>query len=402
MRRFTRRLVGRAAHRFGECRGRLPGNRGMRILLLAHFDPRGLRTINENIAALRKQSRHRYEVCNLFKLFSRGVPLRIPDWISLRTYDAVFIHCTLSYNADDLLTIDTNHHEKLADYRGVKILMKQDETFRVAGLQSWLTIVPVSLILTCLRPEDVPRIYPPSLCPATTFLHTLTGYVSPAMRRLADRRNGDRPIDVGYRGSRQPFSFGRLCYEKWHIGEVFGRICRERGLRHDISSRAEDRYVGHAWYDFLRRCKATLGVESGASIFDFDGSLEKKCEQHLTEHPDADFESVHRLYLAPHENNLRYAQISPRHFEASACRTLQIMYEGEYSGIFTAGRHYLSLQRDLANVDEVLAAFADERTRERITDAAVEEIVMNDRFSYRTFVQCLDDAIESCPRATNA
>ena len=29
MRRFTRRLVGRAAHRFGECRGRLPGNRGM-------------------------------------------------------------------------------------------------------------------------------------------------------------------------------------------------------------------------------------------------------------------------------------------------------------------------------------------------------------------------------------
>ena len=221
------------------------------------------------------------------------------------------------------------------------------------------------------------------------------------MRRLADGTTGDRPIDIGYRGSRQPYSFGRLCHEKWHIGEVFGRICRERGLQHDISSRPEDRHFGNAWYRFLRRCKATLGVESGASIFDFDGSLEHKCEQYLAEHPDADFETVHRLYLAPHENNIRYAQISPRHFEASACRTLQIMYEGEYSGIFTAGRHYLSLRRDLSNLDDVLAAFADERTRQRITDAAVEEIVMNDRFSYRTFVQCLDDAIESCPRAKN-
>lgn len=373
----------------------------MRILLVAHFDPRGLGTIRENIAALQQQSRHRYEICNLYKLFPRRTPLRIPDWVGLRPYDAVFMHCTLSYNPDDLLRIDERHREKLADYRGATVLMKQDETFRVAGLQSWLSRVPVSLILTCLRPEDVPRIYSPALCPETAFLHTLTGYVSPALRQLADAGDGDRPIDIGYRGSRQPFSFGRLCYDKWHIGEVFERICRERGLRYDISSRPKDRFFGRDWYDFLRRCKATLGVESGASIFDFDGSLEKKCEQYSSEHPDADFETVHRLYLAPHENNLRYAQVSPRHFEAAACRTLQIMYEGEYSGIFSAGRHYLSLRRDLANLEEVLAAFADERTRSRITAAAVEEIVMDDRYSYHTFVERLDDAIESCPRATS-
>ena len=400
MSRFARRILHRAAHGFASWRSRLPSREGMRILLLAHFDPRGLSTIRENISTLQQQSRHRYEICNLFKLFPYGTPLRIPDWISLRSYDAVFIHCTLSYNPDDLLLLDKNHREKLADYRGVKILMKQDETFRVAGLQSWLSLVPVSLILTCLRPEDVPRIYCSSLCPETAFLHTLTGYVSPAMRRLADMKRSDRPIDIGYRGSRQPFSFGRLCYEKWHIGEVFGRVCRERGLRHDISSRTEDRYFGQAWYDFLRRCKATLGVESGASIFDVDGSLEKTCEQYLSEHPDADFETVHRLFLAPHENNLRYAQISPRHFEAAACRTLQILYEGEYSGIFAAGRHYLSLRRDLANLEEVLAAFTDPGTRERITNTAFEEIIMDDGFLYRTFVDRLDDAIESCHRAT--
>jgi len=401
VKRFARRIVARAAHGIASWRDRLLARGGMRILLLTHFDPHGLGTIRENIAALQHQSRHRYEICNLFKLFPRGAPVQIPDWISLRKYDAVFIHCTLSYNPDRLLLLDKNHREKLGDYRGVIVLMKQDETFRVSGLQSWLTSVPVSLILTCLRPEDVRRIYPTSLCSTTRFFHTLTGYVSSAMRQLARECKGNRPIDIGYRGSFQPFSFGRLCYEKWHIGEVFSRICRENGLRCDISSRAEDRYHGRAWYEFLRRCKATLGVESGASIVDFDGSLEKKCEQYLREHPDADFETVHRLYLAPHENNLRYAQISPRHFEAAACRTLQIMYEGEYSGIFVPGRHYLSLDRNLANIEEVLAAFADERSRQQITETAVEEIVMNDRFSYRTFVQGLDDAIESCFSASN-
>ena len=43
---------------------------------------------------------------------------------------------------------------------------------------------------------------------------------------------------------------------------------------------------------FFRVCRAVLGVESGASIIDYDGSLERKVDEYVAEFPDASFELV--------------------------------------------------------------------------------------------------------------
>ena len=77
-----------------------------------------------------------------------------------------------------------------------------------------------------------------------------------------------RPIVVGYRARALPFRFGHLGQEKIKIGRQMRKLCDERGIRCDIEWTEETRIYGAAWYDFIGRCRAMLGSESGSNIFD--------------------------------------------------------------------------------------------------------------------------------------
>lgn len=361
-----------------------------RILLVALFDPRGLQTILENIHLLGRHSRFRYDLLNVAA--TPGGPT-IPAEVDLASYDGIYIHCTASYNAAVLHDLDTYLDVKIRDFPGVKILMKQDEQHRTNKIVDYLESRRIDVLSTCMTPEHVRRVYPEDRLPELRFVYALTGYVSDNMARLSYPDAATRAIDVGYRGSLQPFHFGRLSFEKRSIGDVVDARAKARGLTTDISSRWEDRHMGHGWFDFLGRCKATLGVESGASIFDWDGSVERACEGYLAEHPDASFEEVHAAVLAPYDGVSFYNQISPRHFEAAACRTVQILYEGTYSGIFEADRHYVPLRRDHENLDEALDRAMDPRVQASLTATAYDEIIANPKYRYETFVASLDDTV---------
>ena len=76
-----------------------------------------------------------------------------------------------------------------------------------------------------------------------------------------------------------------------------------------------------------------LGVESGASVFDFTGELQISVEKFVRQYPDATFEEIKAKFLAPYENLIKLNQISPRCFEAAALRTVMVLYVGDYSGI---------------------------------------------------------------------
>lgn len=369
-------------------------DRPERFLLIAHFDPEGYRTVSEYVQYIGQTSRFNFQLLNLWGgHYPHG--LELPPDLDLRDFGGLFINSSVSYNVDNLISLDRSLKHKIADFNGAKVMMKQDEHFRTNRIVDYLVSRHFDLLLTCVSPESLRKVYPEQNLPGLRFLHTLTGYVSDELRQETYRQDDDRPIDIGYRGSIQPNSFGRLAYEKQSIGEVFEQICNERGMTHDISSRWEDRFAGADWFKFLGGLKGVLGVESGASIFDFDGEVEHSCDRYISQNPGASFEEIHAAVLAPHENNVSYNQISPRHFEAAACRTVQIMYEGEYSGIFQPNRHYLSLKRDLSNLNSVLERLMDRAERLRLTEAAYEDIIMNDTFHYSTLIDNLDQAIAS-------
>lgn len=353
-----------------------------KLLMLVSCRPNATLTIRQTIYQLVEHSVFTIDLLNVWG----GVP-RINAG-KINEYDAIILHNTVSYTRKRLDVMDALILKK---FEGIKILMKQDEHHKINQIVEFVKKSKIDLVLSLWDEETAKRMYAPEPQDKVEVMQYLTGYVPDSYRHLDYNLQGRR-IDVGYRGSIHPITYGRLCYEKQKIGEDFMPYALKRGLCTDISNRAEDIIPGEAWLDFLGNCKSVLGVESGTCLVDFDGEVETAYKKYLIENPQASDEEV-LSFLEPYEHRMSYCVISPRHFEAAACKTLQVMYEGEFQGIFKANRHYLPLKRDYSNVEEVLDGILDDKLRKNIVECAFEEIIMNEEYSFTTFIKRFDGKI---------
>jgi glycosyltransferase involved in cell wall biosynthesis len=372
------------------------GKRDGRVLLVAFFDPNGISTVIESIHAWQFHSRYEVVVINLWPGDSGF--LKLPASLRLSDYDAVVVHSTVSYFAHNLANLDLDLAQGFSGYDGVKVLMKQDEQVTTSRFVNIVRERKFDIVFTCVPPQEQEKVYPREVIGDCELMQVLTGYISPAMRQ-GDAR-GERDIDVSYRGSIQPLEFGRLGYEKRSVGYDVSRALTDQGLRLDISSRWEDRVLGEEWGRFLSRSRVVLGVESGSNLFDFTGEVAQWCRSYEATHSGDDpaseryYRTAHETYLHTFEDNVHYAQVSPRHFEAAAAGAAQILYEGSYSGIFRAKEHFMPLRRDLGNLAETVDFIRDEAARIRMAERAFEEIILEKRNWYESFVAEADAAIE--------
>lgn len=372
-------------------------NISSRFLLVCFFDPNGIATVWENIAILQKYSRYRFEILNLWP--GRGGHLAIPASVRLGDYAGVMIHPTAAYNPTNLFNLDSQLDIKFKQYDGIKILAKQDEHYKSASFPLFVDENKFDILMSCIPLEEISKVYDRNILSRICVINTLTGYVSEKLRDIPSLPYEERRIDIAYRGSLQPVSFGRLGYEKWQIGALVKAHPSSGRLSLDISSRWEDRLSGIDWLAFLGQSRAVLGVESGSNLFDFDGSIAIHCEELERAHPEMNpfSEEFYRLaeatILQGHENNVCYAQISPRHFEAAGARAVQIMFEGAYSSIFEPAKHFFPLKRDMSNFEEAIDLISDPVRARRMIDAAYEDIILNDAYTYQTFVKELDARI---------
>ena len=371
-----------------------------RFLFVTYYDPNGINTICEHIALWQRQSR--FDLCNVnLSPNVGGGPLALPTEIDLRDFDGVIIHPTVSYNPNNIIGLDRRLKTSFEEFDGVKVLLKQDEQVLTGMVSTFLAEKKFDILVSCVPEAEIEKAYEPEVVREIDVLHVLTGYVSDHQRALKPRAYGERTVDIAYRGSLQPLEFGRLGYEKRQIGYEVAAAVAGRPITTDISSLFEDRIGGDAWFNFLGNGRIILGAESGSNLFDFDGSVTKWCrayERRYGAHSpgDADFYlKAHDEFLHSYEGNVNYAQVSPRHFEAAATRSVQLLYEGEYSDIFIPDRHFLALKRDLSNLDECLEILRDEKRANELTDAAFEEIIMDDAFGYDRFIQRIDQVIEN-------
>lgn len=368
--------------------------REVRFLLVYYANPLSLLTIEDNVQNFQQLSENRITLLNTYPA------IKIPHNIQLAEFHGILIDSTLAYFPQTLRELDDNLTLKLADYEGVKVLFKQDEhihsheTARIIGEKK------IDLVFSCLDPSQVAKVYLPHLVGNARIVQQYTGYFSDNLINLASAVDYARCIDLSYRGSMQPLQCGRLGYEKWNIGYRVKEQLNEKNFCSDISFQWSDRIHGKDWIKFLSCSKAVLGVESGSNLFDFNGEVEKKCRAFdennaaLRSDPQAYYDKAEQEFLCDYENNVKYAQISPRHFEAAATRTLQILYEGEYSDILIPYQHYLPLKRDLSNLEEIIEVLLNAKRRQHITDCAYEEIVMNEKYHYRKRVEYFDTQVE--------
>jgi glycosyltransferase involved in cell wall biosynthesis len=375
------------------------GKRDAKLLLVAYFDPNGIETIPQSIEAWQSLSRHEIVLLNMWP--GRAGNMLLPETLDLGEFDGVILHPTVSYLPSTVRTLDAAMARRFEHFDGIKALMKQDEQVLPGEFPQLICDKGFDIVFTVVpTATDREKVYPRSLIGDCTLVPMLTGYVWTTMR--AGLPKAERDLDVSYRGSIQPLSFGRLGYEKRGIGcDMATALAGRQGIRFDISSRWKDRHSGAAWDQFLARSKTVLGVESGANIFDFDGRVAAWCNDYAEGHRDEDamsyayYRRAHDAFLHTVEGNVDYAQISPRHFEAAAAGAAQVLYEGNYSGILKAGRHFFPLRRDLGNLEQAIDFIRDEAAHGQLAEQTYEEVVLDRRNWYESFVTSADDAIDA-------
>ena len=357
--------------------------RPLEVLLVCDRPREVAATLHHHIDGLTGLSRHRITPLPMLG--------DLPSRLDLERFDAIVVHWSLVAAADAY--ISPAARARIGAFGGLKAAFIQDEYRFVDRSVAAFRKLGIHILFTCVPPDEIEKVYPAAKLPGVRKVNTLTGYVDPALLRSSVPAWRDRPIDVGYRARKLPPWLGALGQEKHRIADHFVAVAPRYGLKTDISTREEDRIYGENWTRFVANCKAMLGVESGASVFDFDGSIQAACEAALTKEPDLAFETLRARYFAAADGAIGLNQISPRCFEAAALRTLMILYEGDYSGRLVPWQHYVPLRKDHANTEEVIAVLQDPDRACAIVDRAYREVAENQDNAFSTFVREFDTVL---------
>lgn len=342
-------------------------------------------TLRENVEAFCKYSRFRWYPVNL--LF--GFPTNLED--------VEFAACVTHYTLSPTGTWVSDRLRKYLQScpETYKIAIFQDEFWYFAERERMLNDLGIDCLYSRHKPKHVRDVYRGEL-PVKTFHYYLAGYVSDELVERANRQAvplRDRTIDVGYRGRRIPYYLGRAGQEKGEIADRFLELAGGRGLRLNLSATENERLYGASWDQFVASCRAMLGVEGGVSVIDLDGRFHRAYDELLARAPRATFaqflEHVGEEFTKL-EDRIDYRSVTPRHFEAAAFRTLQILFEGRYEGILLPNVHYVPLRKDFSNLDEVLAVLQDDARVEAITNRAYEDLIASGKYSSRLFVDTFD------------
>ncbi len=218
-----------------------------------------------------------------------------------------------------------------------------------------------------------------------------------------------RPTDIGTRLSRYLPHLGDD--DRNRIADYFRDNGPGRGLSVDIANSRLDR---DGWVAFLNRCKGTISTEAGSWYLERDDATVNAIRTHVLAaqkgvviandsplrllghklpwaikaalrrllgigfvrhealvNEQLSHADIHARFFAARPRPDFYGKcISSRHFDAVGTKTCQIMFRGRFNDILEADRHYLALNPDFSNMEEVLARFRDPGERRGVAEAA--------------------------------
>lgn len=334
------------------------------------------RAVSNHIDAISTSKSINWHIVNplIFKTF---------DKFDFRRFDAIGIHYSIKPYSTYYLSNALK--EKLKEYSGVKFLFLQDEYQKVNTIQDFLYDYKFDLLFTLVNEHYLPIAYPDPRLQALKKVTVLTAYVADEMKAFTNVPILERSIDVSYRSRPCEYWLGRLAYEKEFIAEQFVKRTQSYNLVLDINLEESSRVYGADWIKMLQNSRAVLATESGASLWDFDGSVQKETSYFLKHNKEATFDEVFQNVLKSYDGNVIYSAISPRIFEAAATRTPMIMFPGYYSGVCKPHVHYIVLEKDFSNLDEVIAKLNDSEYLQALADRTYHDLILSDDYSQHQF-----------------
>jgi hypothetical protein len=290
--------------------------------------------------------------------------------------------------------------------QAIKIVMAQDEYRSTEHLVRFANDLRASAFFTVVPEESAQSLYA-NLRKECRLVTYLTGYIPQDLCSVPVPRLEDRKHDIVYRGRKYPRWFGSIMLRKVDMAIELTRHRSFRRLRLDLSVSEEKRVYGRDWVALLTNSRATFATESDVEIVDPEGlmlhwDLATKQLLYKEDSDSASFQMVQServsQYTRPFPGSL--AVIAPRIFEAIALRTALVMPPGSYSGVLTPWRHYIPLETDFSNADEVVAFLKDNSRLASLIATAYSEIAMSGKYTYGAFAARFDQVLNAVLKDT--
>ncbi len=275
-------------------------------------------TVFEHVDAFRKYSQINWRFVDINFFNSTA--------LDLNPFQVVVVHYSVRLPYKQ---ISQSRLRSLSRFHGIKLLFIQDEYDLTNIVKQAMRTVRFDLVYTTVPDRSIEKIYPKAEFPETKFINNFTGYAPGDKNSLLDVAPppSERPLTIAYRGRKLPEYYGRFSQEKYDIAVRVRSYCEANGISNDIEFAEDKRIYGDAWYSFVSSAKAMLGTESGANVFDWDGSLRKSIARAKRRNSPHDTSTLLRLYTDQYEQPGLMNQLSPRIFEMARARTAMVLLE---------------------------------------------------------------------------
>jgi hypothetical protein len=279
--------------------------------------------------------------------------------------------------------------------RACKVAMPQDDYDCSAILDEWMLLWSVDLVYT-VCPENWSVLYPTFLRFGEVRLG-FTGYISDSWIEAwkYPKPYSKRSIDVSYRASTLQANFGRLGRLKSDIAGMFLSLIPSGKKHLDISVDPKDMIPGSKWHSFLEDSRFCLVTASGSSLLDTNGEFRQKVNDFYLKNPKASFEEIERECFPNQDGKYIFTAISPRNIEAALTETVQIATPGSYSGLMHPLEHYIPLNEDCSNINEVLLMMDDLKLVEQMKQKCKKAILGEARLRRSVIVDEIINFAES-------
>ena len=280
-----------------------------------------------------------------------------------RTYDLiVFPYGFYPRNTD---TWRRALFQTLADKAAKKVFFLENEYRLLNKKLAYATVLDADYVTTQLPKDVADRIYAPFLDPARIV--ALPHALNPKAAAGVNHEKA-RPIDLTFRGDVYPAYLGHQ--ERQLLASFFEQNAERWGLTIETNLGRGQRLERSGWLNCLAQAAGVLHHESGSDYLETNDV--RRAAANALEDGGASLEEIQAKVFADCADPISGRCISSRHFDAIATRTCQIMFRGRYNDLLVADEHYLALEKDFSNADDVIARFKDPAHRDAIVHRAYE------------------------------
>ncbi len=353
--------------------------------------------IIENLTSFGEFSKFNVDYISLTNIgFRNAIDLNLDKYqiVVFHFYKQVYTNLYFNQTNDSL-------QKKIRNFKGVKVFFAQDEYDYInENRKKYCIIRPDIIFSACAINNKVKEyLYPKKKFRFAKIINTLPAYVN--KKNFIHKKIKDRSIDIFYRGNDIGFALGELGFKKYLIGKEFQKHTINTDFNIDIKLKYKEQLQGKSYLNMLLNSKSTLITESGSSNISNNPKHMKDKLKILSECRDGE-KIEDELYLRKNykdyfsqEGKIIINTLPPKAFEAALTKTVMIGLRGEYSNILKANIHYIPLDKDYKNIKEILTKLKDLEYLQKMVNRTYEDIILSDKYSYRSFIKEFDRIVES-------